>query len=129
MWKLATLSDTAIRVLEVILLHMDFKDRTSYPTQDLICKESGILTLATISRSVKELVTKGVITIGKRKGEYRHYPYNVYTVQIFSDNKLFPPKSGRRVEETVSLLDKEAVDDIIRKHILFPDSKQSELEE
>lgn len=129
MWKLATLSDTAIRVLEVILLHMDFKEQTSFPAQDLICKESGIQTLATVSRSVKELVTKGAISITKRKGEYRHYPYNCYKILIFQDNKLIPPNQINVPEEKVSLLTKEAVNDIIRRSIEIPKSEQYRVEE
>ena len=128
MWKLTSLSDTAIRVLEVILLHMDFKDRISFPTQDLICKESGIMTLATVSRAIKELVTKKVISVTKRKGEYRHYPYNCYEICIYKDNKLVPPYKVTKEEPAISLRSKEEVDDIIRRSILFPEQESDRVE-
>ena len=128
-WKLSNLSDTAIRVLEVILIHMDFKEGISFPTQDTICKESGIVTLATVSRAVKELVAKGVIEVSKRKGVYRHYPYNLYTILIYVDGKIVPPHIKLAREETVSLLGKEEVDDIIRRSILIPEPKPDRVED
>ena len=76
---LLPISATALRVYCVVRRHADAKTGECFPTRRTIATKARC-SVASVDRSVKELVTNGAVTAERRKNKAGDWTSNLYTI-------------------------------------------------
>lgn len=78
-------SASAIRVYAVIRRHADTKTGQCYPSRRLIAHKAQ-MSIATVDRSIKELVNNGAMSVRKRKSPSGDWSSNIYFIHALPTN-------------------------------------------
>lgn len=78
-------SASAIRVYAVIRRHADVRTGQCFPSRRLIAHKAQ-MSVATVDRSIKELVTQGAMTVRKRKTPSGDWSSNLYFIHALPTN-------------------------------------------